>query len=122
MKLEIRQYKKEDYQYIHNLHRLNMICYIDKYWGGWNSDIFSSIPLKYFIALVEVLLFCIRRQQAISSLPSVLPAATTHPYLSLCLTQSRHRRPSKYWKQLPSAGELVTGLCSRHTPQMASLA
>ncbi len=42
MKLEIRQYTEEDYQYTHDLHRLNMISYVDKYWGGWNSDIFRK--------------------------------------------------------------------------------
>ncbi len=42
MKLEIRQYTEEDYQYTHNLHRENMMSYIDKYWGGWNSNIYRK--------------------------------------------------------------------------------
>ena len=42
MKLEIRQYTEGDYQFTHNLQRVNMISYIDKYWGGWNSDIYRK--------------------------------------------------------------------------------
>ena len=42
MKLEIRQYTEKDYQYTHDLHRENMITYVDNYWGGWNSDIYRE--------------------------------------------------------------------------------
>ncbi len=70
---------------------------------------------------VEALLSCLRRQQAISLSPSVFPAAPANPYPSLGLTPGHHRRPLEYWKQFPSGGELVTGLCSCHTRQMSSL-
>jgi hypothetical protein len=42
MKLEMRQYTEEDNQYTHNLRRVNMMSYIDKYWGGWNTDIYRK--------------------------------------------------------------------------------
>ena len=38
----IRQYKKSDYQFIHDLHFENMKYFVDKYWGGWDSDIFKK--------------------------------------------------------------------------------
>ena len=40
MDLKIRPYTEADYQYTHDLQKENVISYIDKYWGGWNSDIF----------------------------------------------------------------------------------
>ena len=39
--MNIRPYTKEDYLFTHDLHQENMIAYIDKYWGGWNSDIYK---------------------------------------------------------------------------------
>ncbi len=32
---------EDDYLFVHDLHRENMISYIDQYWGGWNSEIFQ---------------------------------------------------------------------------------
>lgn len=40
MRMKIRQYIEGDYQYTHDLHRENMSRFVDKYWGGWNSDVF----------------------------------------------------------------------------------
>ena len=40
--MKIRPYSEKDYQYTHDLHRENMIAYIDKYWGGWNSEIYKK--------------------------------------------------------------------------------
>ena len=42
MNMKIRPYSEKDYQYTHDLHRENMITYIDKYWGGWNSEIYKK--------------------------------------------------------------------------------
>ena len=41
-KIRICPYKKSDYQYIHDLHFENMKYFVDKYWGGWDSDIFKK--------------------------------------------------------------------------------
>lgn len=38
--MNIRPYTEADYQFTHDLHRENMLRFIDRYWGGWNSDIF----------------------------------------------------------------------------------
>jgi ribosomal protein S18 acetylase RimI-like enzyme len=40
--IKIRPYSKEDYQFTHDLHRENMIDYVNKYWGGWDSDIYKK--------------------------------------------------------------------------------
>ena len=40
--MKIRSYTEEDYQFTHDLHRENMLSYVDKYWGGWNSEIFRK--------------------------------------------------------------------------------
>jgi ribosomal protein S18 acetylase RimI-like enzyme len=39
--MKIRPYSEEDYYYTHDIHRENMIAYIDKYWGGWNSEVYK---------------------------------------------------------------------------------
>ena len=39
--MKIRPYTKKDYLFTHDTHQENMITYIDKYWGGWNSDIYK---------------------------------------------------------------------------------
>ncbi len=38
--MKIRPYTDEDYNFTHDLHRENMQFYIDKYWGGWNPEIY----------------------------------------------------------------------------------
>jgi ribosomal protein S18 acetylase RimI-like enzyme len=38
--MKIRSYTEEDYQFTHDLHLKNMLAYVDKYWGGWDSAIF----------------------------------------------------------------------------------
>ena len=40
MKIQIRPYTEKDYNYTHDVHRKNMMTYVDKYWGGWNSDVY----------------------------------------------------------------------------------
>lgn len=40
MGIKIRSYTEKDYQYTHDLHRKNMKMYVDKYWGGWDSEIY----------------------------------------------------------------------------------
>ncbi|MFC1838990.1 GNAT family N-acetyltransferase [Thermodesulfobacteriota bacterium] len=40
--MNIRPYTEEDYLFTHDIHQENMITYIDKYWGGWNSDIYKK--------------------------------------------------------------------------------
>jgi len=39
--MEIRTYEEKDYQFTHDLHRRNMLSYVNKYWGGWDSTIFK---------------------------------------------------------------------------------
>ena len=39
--MKIRSYAEGDYQFTHDLHQRNMITYIDRYWGGWDSDIYK---------------------------------------------------------------------------------
>jgi hypothetical protein len=39
--MNIRPYTEDDYLFTHDIHRENMITYIDKYWGGWNSDVYK---------------------------------------------------------------------------------
>jgi ribosomal protein S18 acetylase RimI-like enzyme len=41
-KMEIRPYTNRDYQFTHDVHRENMISYIDKYWGGWKSEVYKK--------------------------------------------------------------------------------
>jgi ribosomal protein S18 acetylase RimI-like enzyme len=41
IKMKIRPYTDEDFLFTHDTHKENMISYIDKYWGGWNSDIYK---------------------------------------------------------------------------------
>ena len=38
----IRHYTEDDYQYTHDLHRENMLRFVDKYWGGWNSEVYRN--------------------------------------------------------------------------------
>lgn len=38
--LTYRSYTDVDYKFAHDLHRENMLEYIKKYWGSWNSEIF----------------------------------------------------------------------------------
>jgi predicted ATP-dependent endonuclease of OLD family/ribosomal protein S18 acetylase RimI-like enzyme len=40
--MEIRSYTEADYQFTHDLHRKNMLAYVDEYWGGWDSAIFRK--------------------------------------------------------------------------------
>jgi len=42
LKLKIRPYSVQDYQFTHDLHHKNMIYYVDKYWGGWDSEIYKK--------------------------------------------------------------------------------
>ena len=39
--MKIRSFINGDYQFTHDLHRENMISYVEKYWGGWDSDIYK---------------------------------------------------------------------------------
>ncbi len=36
--MKIRPYRDDDYYFTHDLHKENMLFYIEKYWGGWNSE------------------------------------------------------------------------------------
>jgi len=42
LKIKNRKYTNDDYQFTHDLHRENMISYINKYWGNWDSQIFRK--------------------------------------------------------------------------------
>ena len=53
MKIRIRPYTEEDYQYTHDLHRENMINYVEKYWGGWDSAIYKKDVCPEITWIVE---------------------------------------------------------------------
>ena len=40
--MKIRPYIDDDYYFTHDLHRENMLSYIEKYWGGWNSEVYKK--------------------------------------------------------------------------------
>lgn len=54
MKINIRKYTAEEYQFMHDLHLENMISYINKYWGGWNSEIFRKDVCPDSIWIIEI--------------------------------------------------------------------
>ncbi len=41
MEIHIRPYTESDYQFTYDLHRRNMLPYVEKYWGRWNPEIFK---------------------------------------------------------------------------------
>ena len=40
--LSLRGCTQHDYEYTHDLHHGNMIDYVDRYWGGWNSEVYAG--------------------------------------------------------------------------------
>lgn len=52
-RLNLRNCRDSDYGFVHNLTRNNMKRWIDKYWGGWDSDKFRADFKKKNIKIVE---------------------------------------------------------------------
>jgi ribosomal protein S18 acetylase RimI-like enzyme len=50
----IRPYTEEDYQFTHDLHRKNMIRFVDRYWGGWDSGVYRRDVCSEKTWIVEV--------------------------------------------------------------------
>lgn len=51
--MEIRPYTDEDFLFTHDIHKKNMITFIDKYWSGWNSDIYKRDLLPENTWIIE---------------------------------------------------------------------
>jgi len=51
--INIRNCRKNDYEFIHNLSRENMENYVKKFWGSWDKEKFISKIKKNNIKIIE---------------------------------------------------------------------
>lgn len=54
VEITIRPYTDDDYRFTHDLHHRNMGSYVDRYWGGWDSEIFRRDVQPEITWIIEI--------------------------------------------------------------------